>query len=28
VDLGKIETTMREAGHEVDPSPGADPDVD
>ena len=28
VDLGKIETTMREAGHEVEPSPGADPDVD
>ncbi|QIN84181.1 hypothetical protein GBA63_17145 [Rubrobacter tropicus] len=28
VGLEKIETTMREAGHEVEPSPGADPDVD
>lgn len=28
VGRDKIEAAMREAGHEVEPSPGADPDVD
>ncbi len=27
-ERGKIEGTMGEAGHDVEPSPGADPDVD
>jgi copper chaperone CopZ len=26
-DLAKIEATMKDAGHEVEPSPGANPDV-
>lgn len=28
VGRDKIEAAMREAGHEIEPSPGADPDVD
>lgn len=28
VGRDKIEAAMREAGHEVEPSPGADPDFD
>ncbi len=28
VEREKIEGTMGEAGHDVEPSPGADPDVD
>lgn len=27
-ELGKIEGAIEEAGHEAEPSPGADPDVD
>ena len=27
-ELGEIEDTIEEAGHEAEPSPGADPDVD
>src|SRR5919107_558408 len=27
-ELGKIEGAMEEAGHNAEPSPGADPDVD
>ena len=28
VGRDKVEAAIREAGHEVEPSPGADPDVD
>ena len=27
-ELGNIESAIEEAGHEAEPSPGADPDVD
>jgi copper chaperone CopZ len=27
-ELGRIEDAIEEAGHKVEPSPGADPDVD